>query len=218
MKKNKPLNKQFYVRLLMVGVMLLASLALFSKLPETVPTHWNLSGEVDGYGSKWTGLFLVPGMALLFTLLFPILRKIDPRRKNYEKFKTAWEMIQTVIIAFFAYFHLALLYLTLNPEKSDLMPSFMFVGISIMFVLLGFYMMKVRQNYFVGLKTPWTLDDPEVWDKSHQFTGKIFIAAGLIMFLEAWLRVYLFPVLMGIIIVAVILPILYSYLVWRKRH
>ena len=211
-------KKLFPLRLGIVAVMFITSLMLMDRLPETVPTHWDINGNVDDYGPKWVSLYLMPGMALFFIFLFPLLAKIDPRRKNYAKFPLAWEMIQSVIILFLGYFHLVMLYLSIHQDKSNLMPAFMFAGIGVMFLLLGYYMMQVKQNYFVGLKTPWTLDDPKVWDMSHKFTGKVFMLAGLVMIAEAWLQVYMTVALFGVILAAALLPVVHSYLIWRKRH
>lgn len=206
------------VRLGTVAAMLIVSLMLMDKLPETVPTHWDINGVVDANGSKYTNLYLLPGIGVVLFLLFPLLAAIDPRRKNYDKFRPAWEMIQTIIILFLAYVHFIVLYLSLHQDKSGLMPSFMFAGLGVMFALLGHYMMQVKQNYFVGLRTPWTLDDPEVWEKSHKFTGKVFMVAGLLMFLQAWFQIQMFPGLIGIIVLTALLPVIHSYVIWRKRH
>ena len=157
-------------------------------------------------------------MSLLLTLLFPVMAKIDPRYKNYEKFQGSWEVIQTAIIGFFAYLQGVIIYITLYPEMQLMMGRFMFAGLGLMFIVLGNVMGKVRWNYFVGLKTPWALNDKEVWQKSQRFGGWAFVIAGLAFLFEAWWYQYLgwfFSLIIGGV---VIIPIVYSYLVSRNKQ
>lgn len=210
-------SKGFIFRFIIVILMFIAGAFFYSKLPEQIPIHWNYAGEADDWGAKVWANWLMPGIALLMLVLFPIFAKIDPRRKNYEGFKDVWETIQTSIILFFAYIYGVSFYMMFNPDKGDMMEKFMMTGIGILFIVLGNYMGKVRQNYFVGLKTPWALHDPEVWQKSQRFAGWFFVLGGLIMLVNAWLQLYVPIVFFVTVISMVIIPIVYSYLVSLKK-
>lgn len=218
MEKNNKSYIGFITRILLTLAMAGGVLYFYDSLPDPFPTHFGVTGQPDSWGEKYWAAWLIPGMSLLLTLLFPVLAKIDPRYKNYEKFQGPWEVIQTAIIGFFAYLQAVIIYVTLNPEMQPMMGRFMFVGLGLMFIVLGNVMGKVRWNYFVGLKTPWALNDKEVWQKSQRFGGWAFVIAGLAFLFEAWWYRYLgwfFGLTIGGV---VIIPIIYSYLVSRNRQ
>jgi uncharacterized membrane protein len=216
--ENNPNSKTgLFIRLTLVLAMFITGAALYSQLPDPLPTHFDFSGQPDSFGAKWWAVWIVPVVGLLLTILFPIISRIDPRYKNYKKFSGAWEVIQTAIIGFFAYLYAITLLISLNPDLQPLMGRFMFVGIGLMFIVLGNVMGKVRWNYFVGLKTPWALDDPEVWQKSQRFAGWAFVLGGLAFLFEAWWYQYLGWFFGLTIAGVVVVPMVYSYLVSRKK-
>ena len=204
-------------RLLIVLAMVLVGVYFYNALPDPMPTHWNFAGQVDDYGAKIWAAWLLPGVALLMTLLFPVLAKIDPRHKNYEKFKTVWEIFQSTFVIFFAYIYGVMLYIILAGAEGDTMGRMMFVGIGILFVILGNYMGKIRWNYFVGIKTPWTLNDQEVWQRTHRLGGWAFVLAGIIFLLQAWWYQNLGWVFGLVIAGVVVVPVVYSYIISPKK-
>jgi len=123
------------LQLLIVAGMLFAGLVLYDSLPDQIPSHWNIAGEVDSYVNKDFGIYLFPGITLFMVILFPILSMIDPRRKKYETFKRSWYILQMAIVLFFAYMYAVTLYLTFHPEVS--MIQFVFVGMGILFIVIG---------------------------------------------------------------------------------
>ncbi len=213
-------NKLPYSRIAQWGIvagMFLIGALLYSHLPDMVPTHWNVNNQIDGWMPKIYGAWLMPVIALIITLFFPLLRKIDPESKNYEKFAKTWEVFQLTIVGFFAYMYAITSYVALNNDKSYLVGRLVMLGMGIMFIILGNYMGKIRHNYFVGIKTPWTLADPEVWQKTHRLAGWIFVAAGLLILLMSlfWMQ-YIWPLFIAIIVTIVIIPMFYSYWISRK--
>lgn len=207
----------FAVRLLLVLGMSVAGAALYPCLPDTIPVHWGFEGQPNGWASKTWGAWIIPAMSLAFLILFPLIPKIDPKRENYKYFKKPWDVIQTSFIAFFAYLYAVTMYVTFYPQYNAVVGRAVVLGIGILFVMLGSVMDKIRQNYFVGLKTPWTLDDPEVWQKSQRFAGRAFMLAGLAFIIEAMVWVATVPVFFAVIAVCVVAPIIHSYLLSRKK-
>ena len=134
-----------------------------SCLPDKLPTHWNAQGEIDGYSSKNFVLFFYPAITLFLYLLLIFLPAIDPLRKNYEKFKTPYYFIRLILVIFFA----ALFFVSIAAGyglKWDI--KYLIIPlISLMFITFGIFMPKIKQNWFVGIKTPWTLGSKEVWEK-----------------------------------------------------
>lgn len=204
----------FIIELLAVIAMLVTAYILWDKLPEMMPSHWNIEGEVDSYMDKSTWIWIFPGITLLIALMFPFLSRIDPKKEKYPAFRRPWLILQMVFVGFFSYIYFVSLYLTLNPEVS--ITGFIFGGIGVMFIFIGNYLGKVRQNWFMGIRTPWTLDNEEVWNKTQRLAGWLFLLAGLVIFAEAfiqWQVVWVMGIMIGI---AAIVPIVYSYFLHRK--
>lgn len=187
---------------------------MFDKLPDQMPTHWNVAGQVDAYMPKGNAVLLFPAITLVVTLLFPVLTMIDPRKEKYVLFRRPWLILQTVFVLFFAYMYFVSLYLSLNPEI--LITPFILGGIGVLFIVIGNYLGKVRQNYFVGIKTPWTLDNEEVWNKTQRVGGWAFLFAGIVTLINGFVQWQLVPVMIAVISVAVVVPIAYSYFLYRK--
>ena len=156
----------------------------------------------------------MPVMVVLFFVLFRIIPSLDPKKEKYRLFAREWEIIQTGFIGFFAYLHFIILYLSLHPEV-PIMPL-MFIGIGSLFILLGNYLSKIRQNYFIGIKVPWTLADEDNWNKTHRFASWCFVIAGIVTIAEAFFFWYAPVVILGGIFLASGLPIIYSFLLFKQ--
>ena len=184
------------------------------KMPDQVPIHWNVHGEVDGYMSKPWGIYLFLLITLAIAMLFPILSRIDPKKGNYALFRKSWIAIQTVIVVFFAYLYFVSLLVSLKPEYQII--PFVMTGIGVLFMLIGNYLGKVRQNYFVGIRTPWTLANEDVWNKTHRFGGWMFVLAGIMLLFNALFQFHVVAVTVIAIVMAAIVPLVYSYLIFPK--
>ena len=115
---------------------------------------------------------------------------------------------------FFAYLYFVTLYLALNLGKA--IEPFIFGGIGVLFILIGNYLGKIRQNYFIGIKTPWTLNNEEVWNKTQRVGGWSFVISGLIIFAEVFLKWQVLPVMIFAVVFASLTPVIYSYVIYRK--
>lgn len=204
----------FVIQLLIVASMITVGLLMFDQMPDMMPTHWNVKGEIDDWTSKTTWVWLFPSITLVLALLFPILSRIDPRKEKYTLFRRPWLILQMVFVVFFAYLYFATMYIALHPEI--LVTPFILGGIGVLFIVIGNYLGKVRQNYFIGIKTPWTLDNEEVWNRTQRVGGWSFMFAGLIIFTEAFIRWQEVWAIFTAIGIAVIIPVLYSYLLHKK--
>ncbi|MFH1077724.1 MAG: SdpI family protein [Patescibacteria group bacterium] len=205
------------VRITLVVLMFIVGIGLYSSLPDVIPTHWGLEGEPNGWSPKTYGAWIMPLMSLAFLILFPILPKLDPKRENYVNFKKSWDVIQTALVAMMAYMFAVTNVVTFYPQYNGMVGRAVMLGIGFLFVILGNVMGKVRQNYFIGLRTPWTLNDPEVWQKSQRVAGWAFVLCGLAFILEAIVWVAILPVFIAMISALLVLPIVYSYLLTRKK-
>jgi uncharacterized membrane protein len=192
----------------------LVSFIVYPQLPQFIPMHWNIRGNVDSYWPKSIGAWFNPVLMLGMLILFQVLPQFDPKREKYKLFKREWEIMQTGMIGFFAYLHLVILYISMHPDV-QLLP-FMFTGLGSLFILMGNYMSKIRQNYFIGIKIPWTLANEDNWNKTHRFASWCFVIVGIVTIIEAFVIWYAPIVVFGGILLTVILPMIYSFLLYKK--
>lgn len=213
MKKER--IKAHWFLWLIIGAGFLLSMALYSRLPEQMPMHWNLAGEVDRYGSRFEGAFAIPLLNAGILLLLIWLPAIDPRRKSYTKFAGFYKLLQWVLVLFLTGMHSLIIALSLGYNLS--VSLYVKLGIGILFMIMGNYMGKVRPNWFVGIKTPWTLDNDEVWTKTHRLGGYLMFAAGVLAVLMAFVdQGFTFFLVIGAVILAALIPTVYSYLLYQK--
>jgi len=188
--------------------------AFYPFLPDTIPIHWNASGEIDGWGGKWN-IFLLGALPILNVVLFKMLPKIDPKKDNYEKHKKAYEWMQWVTAIVFIGLGWLMLSFSMGIEFD--MGTVIRLLIGIMFILLGNFMGQIRQNYFFGIKTPWTLADKTVWQKTHRRGGVVFALMGLVLIASILLPAnYMATVILSTSIGGVAYLFIYSYLEFRK--
>lgn len=208
------INKYCILKIFLILLMFVGIFVFWGQLPNEMPVHWNFSGQVDRYWPKLYALLLAPMLGILFVILFSVLSKIDPRKEKYQKFRKTWEIIQILLLSFVVYLQFIILYMSMVPNGD--ITKLMLIGIGILFVLIGNYMGKVRQNYFVGFKTPWALANEDVWNKTQRVGGLMFVFTGIVFIIEAFFKWYLLPVFIIVMVLTVILPILYSYWVFKQ--
>jgi uncharacterized membrane protein len=214
----KPSRTGIVIIWAIVALMFLAGWIAYPYLPDMVPTHWGFTGEPNAWSPKWPGAFIGPFIALACAILFPLLPRLDPKRKNYPDFQKPWFVIQLSIIGFMAYIEAVTIFVTFFPAHNALVGQAITAGVGLLFIILGNVMGKVRQNWFVGLKTPWTLDDPDVWQKSQRVAGWAFVIAGLAIIVNTlFLRTNPY-VFFGAVLLVVLGPIVYSYVIYRNKH
>lgn len=203
----------------LIGIIILIwifTFAIFGRLPAKIPIHWNISGQVDSFGSKHD-IFILPSIITIIYFVMLCVPIIDPKRANYGKFAGAYRMIRAVVViilsaVYFASAYSALGYRIDVNRMGNLIIPFMLIG-------FGSVMGKLRHNYFVGIRTPWTLADEEVWNNTHQLAGKLWLIAGIIglfasFFRGTWVTVFMFVLL----ITAVMVPVVYSYVAFKNKE
>ena len=198
-------------------LMLVVALWAYPRLPERIPTHWNLEGEVDGWSARWM-VFFPPAMGLLMLVLMPVLRRIDPRRANYDRFEPTFWLVINVIIAFMFVPHL----MTIGAALGWPLPATdrVLVGaVGVLFILLGNYMPRVKSNWWMGIRTPWTLSSESVWRSTHRLGGRMFVVGGVVMILSLALtpeaRV---AALITAVVLSALVPAVWSYMAWRRER
>jgi uncharacterized membrane protein len=187
----------------------------FNALPDQVVSHFDVSGQPNGYMSKLTFLMVFGIISLALPLLMKLLPLLDPRGEHYAKFGRAYEVIRYAITLFFTSVTGVVLYYSLYGTVQ--MQKFVLVGMGILFAIVGNYFGQIRFNYMVGVRTPWTLANEEVWRRTHRLSGPIWVIGGLVLVFAAFLPGILAAFVTGIDIAFMVLtPIVYSYLSYRK--
>jgi uncharacterized membrane protein len=184
-----------------------------------VPIHFDLSGTPNNYAPAWFGLFILPAIGALLWLLPAILPRIDPRGENVQRSGRALGtiLLTATIVIGLAQAMIVCATLGIRIDTTHL------VGVMVggMFIAIGNVFGKLRWNYTVGIRTPWTLADERVWDQTHRFGGWVFVLGGALMAVLSLLlpRTANTPVMIGLIVLMVALPIVKSYTLWsRMRH
>ena len=203
------------VMLLVIAAMFAAAAAVWTAAPSAIPVHWNVSGEADRYGGKFEGLLLLPLMALAVYLLLRYLPRIDPLRVNYARFAGVYTAIRAaVLLLMAAIYGMVIAWVLEKPiNMSRLMPA----AIGALFIFLGSVLGKVKPNWFVGIRTPWTLSSRRSWERTHQLGGRLFLGLGVLFLLAGAFGLREFGLgLFGAVVAALVILVIYSYLVWRS--
>src|SRR5688572_15403652 len=178
-------NMRKWIPLLIVAAAFLASALVYPRLPERIPTHWDLSGRPDEWSNRIWGAWSVPLFLLGMWALVQILPRIDPRGSNYAKFGGAFEAIIGSVMLFMLALHIVVLRASLGYPVP--MQRVMPIGIGILLVVIGNLLPRARPNWFVGIRTPWTLSSDRVWEKTHRFGGRMFVAGGILLTIAGFL-------------------------------
>ena len=204
---------------IVVGVLVLVSVWAWIQLPADaqVPIHWGANGEIDGYASKTIGLFLLPLTTAGVAALFWVIPTIEPRRANFEKSGTAYTAIWISVVLLLAGIDLVAVAAAMGSELDTSL--IVFVGTGALFIVIGNYLPKVRPNYMMGIRTPWTLTSDLAWDRTHRIGGRLFVLEGVAFILLGVLRPppgALIAVLIGGIAMLLVFVFAYSYRVWKS--
>ena len=210
------------MRKLWPGLLVLAAAVAFSlwaapQLPERVTTHWGVSGEPDGWSSKRTLLVLMPLIGVGMALLMAVLPKIDPRRASWAQHGSTYWTLVNLVLGFFGLMHFLMVGYNIGWPID--ITTVVVSAVGVLFAAIGNMMTRMRPNWFMGIRTPWTLSDDTNWRKTHRVGGYLFTAAGVVILLAALLKLPgLVYVVIGAVAVSALVPIGYSYLLWRQSQ
>lgn len=185
------------------------------KAPDRIPIHWNAKGEVDGWGSKWVGLLIVPAITIAFYGLLLWIPRWDPARKNYERFAGAYYVLRLAILLMMAGMHVVLVAAAVGIDVD--VGMWVMLGVGLLLAVIGWVMGDIEPNWFVGVRTPWTLTSQLSWRKTHQQARWVFLLAGIAFVVAGVLPgVWPFFTAIGLMLAGVLWLLIYSYLVWKR--
>ncbi|MCX8189863.1 MAG: SdpI family protein [Candidatus Diapherotrites archaeon] len=191
----------------------------FPYLPDKMPIHWNIKGEVDGYMQKEFALMIMPLSSFIIVLLLAYLPKIDPLKENYSFFMPYFKGFVIVIILFFLYIHIILLSFGLGYKIN--INQLLLMALSLLFIYLSFLLKKSKRNWFIGIRTPWTLSSDTVWEKTHRLGSFLFLFQGAILLFAAIFANMAPEIILASvfsIIISIALLFIYSYFLYSKEQ
>jgi uncharacterized membrane protein len=178
-KENKMTTKTTsIITLILIALALLVGAVLWNQLPDQMASHWNANDQVNGYISKFWGVFLMPLITLGMLVLFLVLPGIDPLKANIAQFRETFNLFIVVIVVFMLYIHGLTLAWSLGYQDFK-MSAAMLPFMGVLFIAVGYMLKKAKRNFFIGIRTPWTLSSDSVWDKTHQLGSILFMASGV---------------------------------------
>jgi len=200
----------------LIAVALVVGLVLYARLPDPMPSHWNAAGEVDDYMPKFWGIFLMPIVTTVLVGLFLLIPQIDPLKANIAQFR---DIFNWFIVAFVAYMlYIYALTLAASLGYSFNMTIMLIPVVGLLFIGVGYMMSKARRNFFIGIRTPWTLSSETVWDETHKLGSKMFMVGGVVTIVSAFLGEKGIWLLMVAMLAAAFVPIVYSYILWKREN
>jgi len=205
-----------YLPLLFIILSFLIAFYVWPQMPSQLASHWGINGEVNGYMSKFWGVFFMPILSLIMYFMFLFLPKIDPYKKNFSQLKNHYDNFITVIFSFL--FYIYLLTIVWNLGYNFNLVQFLTPAFSILFYFTGNLMVHTKMNWFVGIRTPWTMSSPIVWQKTHAIGGQLFKLVGFISLFGIIFPNLAFYLLFIPLIFAVIFVYGYSYWLFLRYN
>ncbi len=199
---------------LVVAFSFAIALFFYPQMPERMASHWNAAGEVNGHMPKFWGLLLMPLVSFGMLALFLLLPRIDPLKKNYAAFRGYYNAFIAIIIIFL--FYVYVLTLLWNLDYRFDVGTMIMPAIAALFFYLGIAMKKLKRNWFIGIRTPWTLSSDRVWDKTHQVGSRLFMSIAVLFLISLLFRKYAIYLIIGSAVFATVFLFAYSYYEYRK--
>ena len=201
--------------MVLTALAFLVAYLIYPALPEQAASHWNAAGEVDGYVNKFWAVMILPLIMVIFSLMYILIPRIDPLKENIVKFRKYFDWFIFIIMLFLVYVYaLTILW---NFGWRFNFSVVMTPGFAVLFYLSGVLIGKAKRNYFIGIRTPWTLSSDVVWDKTHRLGAKLFKVAALIALLGIFFGKFAIGFVIIPAIAAALISLVYSYVVYRQE-
>ena len=205
------------VTLMLIAAAVVAGAALWSRLPEQMASHWNVNDQVDGYMSRFWGVFLMPLTATGMLILFLLVPQIDPLKANIAKFRETFNLFIVLIIAFLLYLYGLTLAWSLGCTGFQ-MSLAMLPALGVLFIFIGYLLRRAKRNWFIGIRTPWTLSSDKVWDETHRLGAILFMASGLLTIIGSFFGgTVAFWFILVPLLGSTLFLVVYSYVLYQRE-
>lgn len=204
------------ITLVLLAAFLVMSLAIWDLVPNPMASHWNINDQVDGHLSKFWGVFLLPFMAAGMFGLFLVLPLIDPLKANITQFREAFNLFIVLIMLFFGYIWTLTIAWNLGYTQFR-MSTAMLPAMGLLFMYVGYMFRKAKRNFFIGIRTPWTLSSDIVWDKTHQLGSVLFFISGALALIGSLFGRNAIWFVMVPLLGSTLFLVVYSYVLYQKE-
>jgi len=205
------------VVLTMVAIATLTGLLLWNQLPDQIASHWNIQDQVDGYMPKFWGVFLLPLISLGIFVLFLVIPSIDPLKANIAQFREAFNLFIVLIVGFMLYLYGLTLAWSLGYDTFK-MSNALLPAIGLLFIFIGFMLRQAKRNFFIGIRTPWTLSSDTVWNETHRIGAVLFMISGALAFIGGFFGgTMAFWIMFVPMIGSTLFLLVYSYVLYRRE-
>jgi uncharacterized membrane protein len=203
--------------LILILAATIAGLSVWNRLPDQMASHWNVNDQVDGYMSKFWGVFLMPLITLGMFLLFLVIPSIDPLKANIAQFREVFNLFIALIVGFMVYVHALTLLWNLGYTNFGLGRAMM-PALGVLFIFVGYMLRKAKRNFFIGIRTPWTLSSDRVWDETHRIGATLFMISGTLALLGSFFGgMTAFVMIMVPLLGSTIFLVIYSYVLYQRE-
>lgn len=202
--------------LILIVLAVAFSLAAYDRLPDPMASHWGINDQVNGMIPRFWGAFLMPLLSIGMLALFMLIPTIDPLKANIAQFRNAFNAFIVLMIAFLLYVQSLTIVWNLGYQNFK-MSLALLPAVGLIFIFAGVLMMKTKRNFFIGIRTPWTLSSDHVWDETHKVGSWSFIAMGIVSLFTGFLGFAGIFVLLGTTTIAVLVPVVYSYILYQRE-
>ena len=205
-------RKIFLLEILLTAIALATIAIAYRSLPATIPIHWDLDGRPNGFGPPWTLFLLGPGLMAAIMLLTWLLPWLSPKNFQIEAFRTTFNQIMFLVFGLLSYISALMIWSGLGHTLDT--GRAIVGGVCLLLALMGNVMGKVRRNFFIGIRTPWTLANERVWNATHRFAAKTFVAGGLLGLVLAVAGLQPWPTY--VLLAGALAPVLYSLVYYKQ--
>ena len=201
--------------LFLIAFAIAFSASVYNELPENMASYWNAANQVEGYLPRFWGAFLTPAITAVMLFLFLVIPKKDPLKDNINKFRNHFNSFAVFIVVFLVYIHILTLRWNLGFDQIN-MAAATIPTLGIIFIYIGILMRKMKRNYSIGIRTPWTLNNDQVWDETHSLGSKLFILSGIVSILGVGFGSYVIWFTLIPVLGSAIFLIIYSYIIYHR--
>lgn len=205
-----------FVTVFLIVFSVVFSISVYGKLPDQMASHWNTTNQVDGYISRFWGAFLMPTISAAMLLIFLVIPQIDPLKANIAKFREYFNAFIALVVAFMVYMHILTVLWNLGFNQFN-MGAAMLPAMGLIFIFAGFMMRHAKRNFFIGIRTPWTLSSDRVWDETHKLGSVLFIASGILALLGGFFADYAVWFILVPVLGSTLFLLVYSYVLYQRE-
>jgi len=206
-------RKYYLIGIVLTALVAIATVAVYPRLPDFVPSHWNLHNQPNGYSHKYMLFVFGPGFMVGIMLLMRALPWLSPKNFEVDSFRSSYLQIMLMLVCMFAYFQGLLIWGALGHSMD--VGRAIIGGACLLFALLGNLMGKIRRNFYIGIRTPWAIANERVWNATHRFAAKTLVIGGLIGVLLTAIGVDGWP-LLALLLAAALIPAIYSLVFYKQ--